>query len=308
MLRRVSNSEVATWLTCRRQYYYAFDLGIAKKPSKSKLHNPETKVTTLEVGTLGHDQLAIYYDLLKNGYSVADSMQEVRNNISKLMMKAISNTGSYSAELLTRLTQILERYWSFYGESDHRKYEVLDVEKEYDLPLTDEFSYVFRFDLLLKERNTGKIGLVDHKFKYDFFSDEAISLSGQMPKYIGALRYNDIFPGFVFLNQIRAKPPAQNWTTREFFKRSQVAPSNAKITNAMREQIIASQEITEWRDQPDEIKKATALRSMDSFPNPCGKCQFNLICRMEYDGGNVTNVIAADYGPNSYNYNRNEQL
>lgn len=299
-MRRVSNSEVATWLTCRRQYFYAFDMAIAPKGNPGG--NP--KVSTLAIGTLGHEILGVYYSLLMEGYTVEVATQECRNILTQMMIVP----KGYSQEVVVALTKILERYWSFYAKSDHEKYEVLAVEKEYDLPLTEDFSYVFRFDLLLKERGTPKIGLVDHKFKYDFFSDEALNLSGQLPKYIGALRYNGIFPSFVWINQIRAKPPAQNWTSKDFFKRPPINPSNTKVANAMREQIIASQEITEWREQPMEIKKATALRSMDSFPNPCGKCPYNLLCRMEYDGGNISHVVAADFGPNTYNYNKNELL
>ena len=299
-MRRISNSEVATWLTCRRQYFYAFDLGIAPKSNG----NPSSKVTTLAIGNLGHDILSIYYYSLKMGQNLDQAKKNARDTLAQLMLDGTH----HSREVITATTVILERYWSFYAEEDHRKYEVLDTEKEYDLPLTEDFSYVFRFDLLLKERATPKIGLVDHKFKYDFFTEEALSLSGQTPKYLGALRYNEIFPSFVFLNQIRAKPPAQSWGSKDFFRRSSIVPSNAKVTNAMREQVIASQEISDWREQPLETKRATALRSMDSFPNPCGRCPYNLICRMEYDGGNITNVVAAEFGPNSYNYNKDERL
>lgn len=300
-MRRISNSEVATWLTCRRQYFYAFDMGIAPR---ARFGNPSTKVSTLAVGTLGHETLAIYYDSIKMGMTLEEAKQGARNHLTLLMM----NPKHYSVEIVSRCAQILERYWSFYAEDDLKKYEILDVEKEYDIPLTDEFSYVFRFDLLLKERGTPKIGLTDHKFKYDFFSDEAISLSGQLPKYIGALRFNGIDPSFVFINQIRAKPPAQGWGPKDFFKRSPVTPSNFKVTTAITEQIVASQEIAEWREQPLEVKKRTALRSMDSFPNPCGRCAYNLLCRMEYDGGNINLIVKTEFGPNSYNYNKDEVL
>jgi PD-(D/E)XK nuclease superfamily len=275
-------------------------MGIALK---KRFVNDE-KASTLAIGILGHEILSLYYDGLKMGLSLNEAKQNCRDTLSQFMLKA----DEFNRETVLRTLQILERYWSFYEKIDLEKYEILEVEKEYNLPLTDDFSYVFRFDLLLKERGTPKIGLVDHKFKYDFFSQEAINLTGQMPKYLGALRYNGIFPSFVFLNQIRSRPPTGSWTNQDFFKRSSVDPSNAKVSNAVREQVIASQEIAEFRELPFEVRKATALRSMDSFPNPCGKCPYNLICRMEYDGGNATHVIANDFGPNSYNYNKNEVL
>lgn len=308
--RRVSNSEAGTWLTCQRKYYYAFDLGIVPKPhivgfyQKKTNKDEDEKVRTLDVGNLGHEILAMYYSLLKQGYSVEQSIKECQNELTKIWF----SKQHYTQAVVTHTTTILNRYWEFYAIEDDKKYVVVDVEKEYDLSLTEDYNYVFRFDLLLMNRKTEQLGLVDHKFKYDFFTDESINLSGQMPKYLGALRYNGIWPEWVWLNQIRARSPFQSWGPKDFFRRSLVAPSNNKVANAMREQIIASQTIVEWRQLPLEVKKATALRSMDSFPRPCDRCPFNLICRMEYDGGNITNVIAADFTQNPYNYNRDELL
>lgn len=301
-MRRISNSEVGTWLTCRRKYFYAFDMNIAPK---KQFHNSNSdRVTTLAVGLLGHEVFGVFYSGLQEGLSFAEAKQAAIDTLTQFMM----DPKEYNQAVVLRTTQILQRFFSLRAEQDHEKYQVLDVEKQYDLPLTEDFSYVFRFDLLLKIRGTPYIELWDHKFKWDFFSDEALSLSGQMPKYLAALRANGINPKAVRLNQLRSKPPAQNWGPRDFFRLAESAPSNAKVANAMREQIIASQEITEWREQPFEIKKATALRSMDSFPNPCTRCPFNTICRMEYDGGNITHLVAKEFGPNSYDYNRDERL
>lgn len=302
MLRRISNSEVGTWLTCRRKYFYAFDMGIA--PKKLFHSNTSERVTTLAVGTLGHEILGVYYNSLQLDQGVGQAKQNAIDVLTKMMM----DPREYTQATVVRVSEILNRYWAHHAERDNSLYEVLDVEKEYDLPLTDEFSYVFRFDLLLKRRGTPYIELWDHKFKYDFFTDEAISLSGQMPKYLGALRGNGIFPKAVKLNQIRARTPSSNWVEKDYFKRADVQPSNNKITNAIREQVIASQEISEWRDQPFEVKRATALRSMDSFPTPCTRCPFNSICRMEYDGGDISYVVKKDFGPNTYDYNRDERL
>jgi hypothetical protein len=49
--RRISNSEVSTWLTCQQRYYYEFDLKLAP------IHNTEA----LSRGILGHEVLAKYY-------------------------------------------------------------------------------------------------------------------------------------------------------------------------------------------------------------------------------------------------------
>lgn len=304
--RRVSNSEVMAWLSCKMKYYFSFDLGLMPKPNLEArlLASGKPSVRTLDIGNLGHEILAVYYELLKNDLTVEDAIQECRDRLSKMAL----NPTKFNFEVITATLVVLNRYWAFYAENDHKQFEVLEVEKEYDIPLTDEFSYVFRFDLLLKERRTGKIILVDHKFKYDFFTDQSINLSGQVPKYLGALRYNNIRPDIVWLNQIRSRIPSGTVTHKELFRRSPVVPSNNKISNALREQIIVSQQIAEWRDQPPEIRKATAFRSMDAYPRPCESCPFKKPCTQDYDGGNITHTLMLEFIPNSYNYNRDEIL
>src|SRR5678810_589303 len=111
MLRRISNSEVGTWLTCRRKYFYAFDMGIAPKKS---FNNPSSKVTTLAVGTLGHQVLGIYYEGLMNGQGENMSRQAARDFLSLLMVEP----KDYSREVVTATSIILERYWSHYVEKD----------------------------------------------------------------------------------------------------------------------------------------------------------------------------------------------
>lgn len=303
-MRRVSNSEVGVWLTCQRKYFYSFDLGRAPKITNSI--QSIKKPSTLEVGTFGHDVLAIYYEALRIGRPLDEALSDAREHMARLMISPIN----WRQEVVSHVATVLQRYWRHYAKADYDKYEILGVEQEYNLPLTDEFAYVFRLDLLLKIRGTTKIELWDHKFKYDFFSPEEISLTGQMPKYLGALRHNGIWPEAVRINQIRAltRAPTSSWTDKDYFTRTPVVPSNAKIKRAMTEQIIASQEISEWRELPIETRRASAKRAMDAFPSPCVKCPFNLPCRMEYDGGNIELLLDKDFGPNSYDYNRDNRI
>jgi hypothetical protein len=67
--RRISNSEVSTWLTCQQRYYYEFDLKLAP------IHNTEA----LSRGILGHEILAHYYIARKSGHAHEDCVAMARS-------------------------------------------------------------------------------------------------------------------------------------------------------------------------------------------------------------------------------------
>ena len=281
--RRISNSEVGTWLLCRRKYYYTFDLNIV----------PKQRSSALSRGILGHEVLQVYYDALREGKPHALAKTEAR----ALLMRAMD---SYNLELVTDLDLILGRYWNHYAEIDLQEYEILEVENNYDLPLVDDFDYTFRFDLYLKHKLTGKRILMDHKFIWDFWNADKIALSPQFPKYVGAMRGNDLAVDECILNQIRYRPIKEP-TPDQLFRRSKVIPSNAKIRNALKEQMVSSREIAAHRFMPVELRSDHAVGVRN--PLVCNYCEFAQLCASEYDGGDVQYMIQNDYTSNPYGYN-----
>ena len=122
-LRKISNSEVATWLLCRSKYYYQFDLNLV----------PIKQGTSLARGIIGHEVLAEYYKVMAEGGNQAQAIIEARRHLSKYMDSV------FDMELITELDKILRAYWQHYA-NEFARYEILEVEKQYDLPLNNEFS------------------------------------------------------------------------------------------------------------------------------------------------------------------------
>lgn len=283
-MRRISNSEVNTWLACERKYYYQFDLNLTPIKTGSALNR----------GVLGHDILATYYEARKQDRSHGNAVHLARE---QLMLQL--QGGFQDMETVTDLDRILQGYWGYYGD-ESSKYRVLEVEKQYELPMSTDFDFVMRLDVLMLNLATGETELWDHKFVYDFWGDYDMSLNPQFPKYMGALRANGINVDKAVLNQIRYRK-LKNPTPDDLFRRSPYKPSQAKVENAMREQIVASKRIYEHRMLPIEVRKDTSIRTINKMT--CKGCPVADLCLSEFDGGDITYMIQSDYKTNTYGYN-----
>lgn len=289
MTRRISNSEVGTWLTCQRKYYYQYDKGLRPKHQKG----------ALPLGVIGHEVLASYWDAIKGGSSHGDAVLGSWGILSFHI-----GDDRYPMETVLDVRKILELYYAAHA-TDCEKWEVLEVEKNYDLHLTDEYDYTLRLDLLVRERATNKILLIDHKFVYDFKRYDQINLTPQMPKYLAALRSNGIWPDEAILNQIRYRK-IKNPTAEQLYRRSPVSISNEKMKRAVKEQLIVSQRIDEWRKLPLVVRGDIATRVFSEMT--CNMCNMKPLCLSEYDGGDISYMIQEDYTKNEYDYNPVEEL
>jgi hypothetical protein len=281
--RRISNSEVSTWLTCQQRYYYEFDLKLAP------IHNTEA----LSRGILGHEVLAKYYIARKAGHSHSDCVEVARTFLGSYM----GGGSQFDLAIVLELDKILANYWPI---AESLPWEILHVEQQFDVWLTQEFEFSMRLDLLIRDLSDGKIKVVDHKFVYDFWNMDKIRLSGQLPKYIGALRANNIKVDDAILNQIRYRKMKAP-TLDQLFQQTPVAPSNARVVNTVRQQIIASQEIMKWKDLPVEMRGKRALRVLN--PMVCNGCPVKGLCMEELDGAPIEYLMQSEYKSREYGYN-----
>lgn len=282
-MRRISNSEVATWNTCQRKYYYEFDLAL------------EPKVTggALGRGVLLHEVLADYYAGLKDGATHEVAMRAARGRLQQYLAN-----DAFGMETVMEVDRLLQGYWANYqGDPD---WEILEVEKGFDLPLTEDYEYSLRLDLLVRSRSTSALILVDHKTAYDFWTEDDLDLNPQFPKYIGSLRANGIHVDKAILNQIRTRK-LKNPGPEDLFRRTVCKPSIAKVQNSLKEQVLASQEITNHRMLPLEVRANTSKRVLNKMV--CRYCNAKSLCMSEYDGGDITHMIANDFKPRTYGYN-----
>lgn len=277
--RTVSNSEVSAFTQCERKHYYAH------------LRNLEPKTTGLALsrGIIGHEALAEYYE---NNRDPRAASAVIRKYLE----------GDYNADgvMLMELQVILKRYFAYYEDRDAGS-EILAVEKSFEVPVNESYLYGMRLDALMRLKD-GRIAVVDHKFVWDFYTQDVVDMNAQLPKYIGTVRFNGIRADLGILNQIRYRQKKGGNTDEETFRRTPVMPSNQAIRTTMSEQFKVSERIMARRAMSPEEQSTEAVRTMNQIT--CKNCSFLSLCLADLNGNDTTNLINNDYQPNSYNYNK----
>jgi hypothetical protein len=221
----------------------------------------------------------------------------------------LSNATDNQFDVLLELRQIMQRYYSYarnYSDKDaynsnQHEWIILQVEKYYELDLTEDFTYVARLDLVA--RIDGMVTIVDHKFVYNFWTQDSLDLSPQLPKYAGIMKNNGIRVDRVMVNQIRYRPKKRPpfYTDKEMFKYSFYVPTPAEIHNHFKEQILISKDVAAWREMSLEDREFKATRVLNDMV--CKSCPVKSLCIQGLKGINIRNEIEAAYQPNTYDYN-----
>lgn len=290
-MRRISNSEAQSWNQCKTQYRYAHDMAIA----------PKRYGQALSKGILFHEAIAKYYETIRDmpigsaGYSLIEAKRVIQRELAK--------EDEFSFEICVETMKLLENYNARY--SNDPQWEILEVESSYDLEISPDYTMPMRLDLLVRDKATDEVLLVDTKTCYNFFSDTKIALYGQIPKYVGALRANGHMVNGMLLNQVRTRP-IKDPTPDQLWKRQKVSPSTAKIRRVLHEHILISEEITKYRELPDAVRPVVTTRALNDVI--CNMCSFKDLCMSELDGGNIDNIINTEYRTNPYNYNVTDMM
>lgn len=290
--RIISNSEVDAFLTCENKHKFGF------------LWNkePKTKSRALSIGIIGHEILAEYYRGIKAKLSQQESYQQGMKLLTPYMLDADSQD---EIDTLAVVQALISRY----VEQDTLATftEILEVEKDFYLPINESFWYGMRLDLLVRSisgRSEGNIYLIDHKFTYDFNSFDDLKLNAQMPKYIGVLRNAGVPVEDGWLNQFRTRFPAHligNKANSDLFQRSPVDVKPNRIRSAFTQQLIASERIMQRRALPPELQEMEALPVMNRMV--CRNCPFVLPCTMSQEGVDIKSLMAVKYQDRTYGYN-----
>lgn len=288
--RNISNSEVTAWLTCKRMYEFAFGLNLA----------PKITGTPLARGTLGHDAFSRY---------IAARLEGSPHSQALLAMKdawLIAMSEGITSDVVLETKFLVERYMDYH--MGWPKWELLGTEERIDLRLTDDFTIPIRYDLLVRELDTHRILIGDFKFTYDFWQPNHHSLNPQLPKYITVMNASGTSVHGGFLEEIRtrslgkekASDPKNLWRTTKYY------PSDAKKRNMMKQHIMASYEITDFRNKPDEQRLEEAIPALNKF-GACAYCNFTDLCNALNDGKTDLRFdIESGYTQNTYGYNKTE--
>ena len=286
-MRNVSNSEVTSFLSCRRMYRYAHILNLMPKKTKAPLYR----------GTMDHEAFQRYIEARLEGNAHDKAMRAGRS----VFVDAVKSDPQRIDEILYN-----QMIWDRYMERHQGwpEWRLMSTEQRFELPLTDTLKMVIRYDVMVEDLKQGKILIGDWKFHYRFNSPMNHALNGQMPKYIRVMKANGIEVHGGFLEEVRTEKLGKEKSAdpKQLWRRTFYFPSNAKMNNMLRQHIATALEIERFRALPEADQKAAAIPVLNKY-GPCGYCDFAELCNTENDGGDIDLQVELDFTQNTYGYN-----
>lgn len=182
----MSYSQLDTFLTCPRQWGYRYLKGLGK--------NDDTESTQL--GTQVHASIEEYCNKLSEGYewTIAEAVKLVATNLEK---RTIRFDGIMDCELVETHKQMMESLVTGDGELARllTRCDVLSQELEFRIPIklpftvkygNEEYNEVMLngfIDLILKDKKSDDIIVVDHKTSKSVFKPYKLKNNLQLPIY-----------------------------------------------------------------------------------------------------------------------------
>lgn len=265
----VSNSEIQVFKQCRRRWWLKHVRSLA--PRRDSLSRAR------EVGSLVHNGLEAYYQagMVKTAgvAAIVKDAWEMRTEWGE------SDEVEWIIETATRM---IDGYMEWVEDNGlDANLTVLESEKIVTYPILGSIHLIGTLDLRVRDEQTGRIGLMEHK-TVNNFSDRLnqIDIDEQLKMY-HALELasrdakNDDENSFVLLNllrrvkrTVRAKPP--------FYHRERVTHTRAVLRHFWEQKAVEIEEM-------ERVRRNEAL----AFPSP-GKscawlCEFREVCPMMDD-------------------------
>lgn len=288
---RVSTSEVSTFLTCKQRWMYAHH------PSYNL--EPRTLGIALTRGIVGHKALELYYEMIAHNESHEDAVEAIKVYLKSQVMQELAFGDDAKVKMLGELNEILLNYlqesrWII------ERYDILGVEQLVTAPLpgAEHIDFAGRIDLVLGEKGRRTIREAipyDHKFCYNFWSDNSLRMNPQLSNYSWVLAQMGYVSNKGIMNMIRHRTDAIEKIKQEAVS---VRPTVQGVF--IQNHTEAALTIVELKSKPRVSIADGVTRSASKFN--CEYCPFNELCYTESQGGNSENVIAAHYRPNSYGY------
>lgn len=178
---------------------------------------------------------------------------------------------------------MVDGYVDYYGADSN--WEILAVEVDFEVPLFDhfgkesEFELIGRIDLIVKNRGTGKVWVVDHKSASQMPTEKALEFDSQLALYtIAARRAGFPVHGAIY-NVLRSKKLKRAMTPEERFSRKLVVSTVPELDTTEHEVVQFMRDVYRDRGGLD------APRSPDS--ERCSwKCNYREACLMGRKNGN----------------------
>jgi hypothetical protein len=287
----VSGSAIDAYSRCLRKYFYAHDLGLERAVTSE----------SIALGRAGHALLMPYYRALHAGadHPQAMAMAEAAARFGDLEL----DTDSRNPPPVARALDLVRLYWAVHA-SDAVLFEVLEVEVAHRVDMGG-WTYAWTTDLLLADRQTGELVLLDHRFLGDPYDPHLLYIDPQLPRYAIGYAAAGRRIGLAWRNQIITH---KGWYKSEPLRRIRREPvdvSPARLERARVELLLGAQRVLAWRELPVEVRRQTATRSWD--PLSCRYCPFRKPCAVEARGEDATEILETEFRKSSYGYSDGEE-
>lgn len=262
----VSNSRIEAFNECEMKYAYLYNLRI----------EPKEMDATPWRGVIGHIGLAEYYANNR-------SRKAAFAKLDQLALEEIAERRFDRSQIIGEIKILLEQYFDFAESVD--TFEVVAVETELTIPVgfgDDEFLVIL--DLIIRTKDD-KYWVLDHKFVFNFYTEEYLKVNSQMPKYIKVARDKGYPVEGAIINMLRVREIKEP-TPDKLFKRLQFTPSDTRIENVWKNQFTSLLRIAMMAQPKMALTNAV-----------CKFCKFKQLCDLQLDGKDISSAIALDYVP-----------
>lgn len=280
-----SNSETNSFLSCQRKHYWAYRERIVPDGGSSK---------ALTRGIVGHECLENYYIGKQKGWKAST----IKRKMLEPLKQARLDFPDFEDEWV-KLDQILPVYMMHYWDEP---FKVLHVESQFetDLPGCTDL-YGLRLDLVVEGTDgkyKGQVGIIDHKFVYQWMTTKVLKMNTQMPKYAASMRALGYPIKFALLSQIKHATSKKVGYTSESFRRSPVELKRQRMAYIVNEHVKVSNQISELSELTEEehFAKATSNTGIDG----CNKCAYSPLCNLIWDGQPTERTKLSLYVSNDY--------
>ena len=175
----VSYSELDTFRQCPLKHHLGYKLRYRK---------PNVEGSALSRGSLWHEVLEIHYRELAARQSTR-ALSRAKKQVARHLTDPVTGERTEQQELI---------WWMYLGHVEaygaDEQWEILEVEYPFEVGLVEaegdkpEIRFKGKMDLLVRDRATGKVWIVDHKSGAELPSAKVIDIDDQFGLYLAATR------------------------------------------------------------------------------------------------------------------------
>lgn len=283
----VSHSDAEQHSRCEWAHHYSYGFNLV--PKKMPEH--------LQRGDMGHKVLAGYYRAVRDGYNWDDACEAGR-----AAWRECLKTGKYDFEIADEVLKIFEAYVEYYHPNE---WEIIWVEEYIEYQVTDNFVLNGEIDLVIRDKRRGKffgkLGIVDHKWSFNFMTAKEVETHSQIPKYMFACNQMDLFGEeiqFGLINELRWRSVKN---VSDMFAREPLEPSEIKQAAFIAEYIKQCNRIVPKRNLEDPVywKEHSGRTTIKDI---CRSCDFVTPCVEELNGKSPDTTLKVYFTQKDHSY------